>query len=152
MVTDSEYLISSDRSFGIHVMRRSIFFVLQSCSGVKVIWRANRQDRRVVRHAVQTGGHQWRDNWGESLQSQWSSQIIFNTSGVLFFCFVMTVRLLATFFKRHRVLTVLLCFRNGPVQTWMASSNYQWKMSSSQPTLRSTLLRKTLLQSPLQSR
>lgn len=54
--------------------------------------------------------------------------------------------------EMHRLLTVLLCFRNGPVQMWTASSSYPWKMSSSRPTLRSTLLRKTLHQSPLQSR
>lgn len=45
-----------------------------------------------------------------------------------------------------------LYFRNGQKRTSMASSNYPWKMSSSQPTLRSTLSRKSLHQRPPWSR
>lgn len=56
------------------------FSFLQSCSGVKVIWRADGQDRGVVWHSVQTGGHLWRNHQGESLSSDW---ITYNTGSLL---------------------------------------------------------------------
>lgn len=70
MVTNGEYLINSDRFLYLCNVTWFTLFFFQSCSGVKVIRRTNRQDRRVVRHAVQTGGHHRLDNRGEPLRSQ----------------------------------------------------------------------------------
>lgn len=73
VVPNDEHLISPDGQVFVSMspdLAHSFSFFFQSCGGVKVIWRADWQDRRVVRHAVQTGGHHWCNHPGESLQSE----------------------------------------------------------------------------------